>query len=64
MRRVLFETAINRAALITNGDRRYEIIKQKINRRGDNQADEFSVIAENDAEGENENPQPRVEIFL
>lgn len=64
MRRIFFETAIDGAALVANRYGRDDVIKNKINRRGDEQADEFGMITENHAEGKNEQAEARVEIFL
>lgn len=64
MRRILFEAAIDGAALVANCHGRDDVIKNKVNRRRDEETDEFSVITENHAEGKDEQAEARVEVFL
>ena len=64
MRRILFEAAIDGAALIANRHGWDHVIKNKVNGRGDEQADEFGVITEYHADGKDEQAEAWIEILL
>lgn len=64
MIRVLFEIAIDRAALVAYRYSFQNVIENEIDDRCDEQTQKISVIAQQDSNGKNANAQSRVEIFL
>ena len=64
MIRMLFEVAIDRAALIAYRYSFQNVIENEVDDRCDEQTQKISVIAQQDSNGKNANAQSRVEIFL
>lgn len=61
---VFRKAAIDRAALIANRDGGQQIIKRKIDGRGDEETEKFGVIAEDHTNREDDDAQTRVKILL
>ena len=51
MPRILFEAAIDRAALVADRDRGQNIIQREVDQRCEQQAEKHGMIAENHANG-------------